>query len=594
MQGLIQHSRSWTALRGCLHGVRQPTLIGQFVIGPVDPAAVERADGLLLQAFDELNLVVPDAPGAIGVAHRVARLAEAAQCYFGHPVSGDVRFTPMPRTSDETRQAFRAALPYHHARSAGSAIAWAASLINHLVLSDEPDVLGKAKRSLDRLGKQLRPAGLTGINSVHFVRAAYQLGIPVQLYAGDIYRYGTGHFARPLHSTATDRTSTIGVCLARSKFHTAGALRSAGLPASQPRRIGSADDAVLAADRMGYPVVLKPNDQDGGVGVFAGLQTADEVREAYRETAAAAGVVLIEKHFPGNDYRLTVHEDQIVKVEQRAACGIVGDGAATVAELVEAKQASTHLRRILRETGKIPLSLDREAMGLLSAEGLTESSVLEKGRRIALRRKNNISSGGEQLAVKLSDVHPDNAALAVRAARLMFLDIAGVDLIIADIGQSWNVTGALICEVNAQPQVGVRTSPDIYRDILRRLVGEQARVPAHLLVVEETGSSLDGQAASLAAGLGCNGISSSDGMWIDGERVPGKPENAFTSASTVLRDPDCRAALCVIPAAEITSKGLPLDWFDSIFLPRPSLTDQALLGALRPHAGSILDSALHA
>ena len=588
MQHVLLRSRSWRALPGCFHGVPQPTLIGHLVVGAVNRGALARVDRVLVEAFDELGLAVPKIDGAAGLLHRVARLAEAVQCFFGHPLSSGYRFTPVRRRSDDSRAVFEAALPYHDAHSARKAVAWTVALIDSLAASDEAASPERAKESLEVLGKSLRPAGLKGINSVHLVRAAYQLGVPVARYTKEIYRYGTGHFARALESTLTDRTSLIGVGLARSKSCAAAVLAQAGLPTSQPLRVRSADEAVQQAQGIGYPVVVKPNDLDGGVGVFAHIQTEEDVREAYSKTAAATEHVLIEKHFPGNDYRLTVHDGGIVKAEQRIACSIVGDGSATVAELVEAKQASPHLRRIRREIGKNALSLDQEARGLLAAEGLAEDSVVKKRRRVALRRKNNISSGGEQLGVPLSDVHPDNAALAVRAARLLFLDIAGVDLLIGDIGKSWRDSGAVICEVNAKPQVGVRTSPGVYRDILRRLVGPNARVPAHLLIVEEPGSGDFEVATRLAHRLNCNAVSTCDGTWINGMLVGGSPPNAFTGAASVLRDTDCQAALCVVPVAEAATKGLPLDWFDSISLSERLLTKPRLMRALRPHAGSIV------
>jgi cyanophycin synthetase len=254
---------------------------------------------------------------------------------------------------------------------------------------------------------------------------------------------------------------------------------------------------------------------------------------------------------------------------------------------VESTQASRHHRRILRESGKLPLSLDGEAMGLLCAEGLEPGSVLEEGRRVTLRRKNNISSGGEQLPIRLTDVHPDNAALAVRAARLLFLDIAGVDLIIPDIAKSWLERGALVCEVNAMPQVGVRTTPAIYCELLQRVMGEQVRIPAHLLVVAETGEDDWQTAQDMARALGCNAISTAHGIWIDGSRAGGPAASAFTSASSVLRDSSSRAALCVMPLAEIQSEGLPLDLFDSITVPETLLGDLGLMQALQPHTSSV-------
>jgi cyanophycin synthetase len=570
----------------------QATLLGQVYVGPIGEDGLARLDRILVEALDDLNLAPFEQEGPLGLLHRLAQLAAATQSLFGHPVSSAFRFIRRKQADNEGRGAFSAALPYHDSNSAVAVLNWAVDLINTTLRTES--AAGEVRRGFAGLGKSIRPAGLTGINSVHLVRAAYQLDVPVARYVQEVYRYGTGIHSRALLSTLTDRTSALGVQLAKNKWQAAHILASASLPTGRPRLVTSADEAVLAADSIGYPVVLKPNGSDGGDGVSAGLATVEDVRAAYAHAAAGGRQVLIEKHFSGQDYRLTVHGGDVIKVEQRLACSIVGDGLATVGELVAAKQASAHLRRIERGSGKAPLSLDREALGLLASEGLTAQSVPAEGRRIPLRRQCNISTGGEQVAVRLADIHPDNAALAVRAAKLLFLDLAGVDLIVPDIRRSWREHGGIICEVNGIPQVGVRTSPDIYRDMLGRLIGSQHRIPAHLLI---TADGKPGDLAStmrLAEALGCNGIASGEGLWIDGQRTGGTPSHAFTSASSLLRDPDVRCALCVMSAADVREKGLPLDRFDTMILAHSLLSDNALTEALRPHAGSIVGASSNA
>lgn len=193
------------------------------------------------------------------------------------------------------------------------------------------------------------------------------------------------------------------------------------------------------------------------------------------------------------------------------------------------------------------------------------------------------------MAVRLEDVHPDNLALAVRAAALLQLDIAGVDLLISDIEQSWFQVGALICEVNAKPQVGVRTSPGIYLEMLRRTMGEKTRIPAHLLVVDNDRRLDETWVADQMRELSCNSLATADGVWIDGMKLVGIPRSAFESARILFGEHDADAALCIMPVSEIAGNGLPLHWFDSIRLLGDFAAHERIVGALTPHTSSLVE-----
>ena len=170
------------------------------------------------------------------------------------------------------------------------------------------------------------------------------------------------------------------------------------------------------------------------------------------------------------------------------------------------------------------------------------------------------------------------------------LDVAGVDLIAPDIATSWRKSEAIICEVNAQPQIGVRNSPEIYQTLLRDLVGECHGIACHLVVTGNSQGPTAAELATLAAELGCNGWSSKDGVWIEGDLLAAQPLDAFHAALILSEEREAAAMLCVVPAIQILRSGLPSDRIDTIRFwdasRKPawqSVDLDGLLGLVTPH-----------
>ncbi|MDP1534559.1 MAG: acetate--CoA ligase family protein, partial [Rubrivivax sp.] len=276
-------------------------------------------------------------------------------------------------------------------------------------------------------------------------------------------------------------TPVLGTRLARDKFRTAQVLRQLGLPGPTHARATSPQHAVQLARRIGYPVVIKPADRDQGQGVSADLQDDAAVLAAFAFAARCSEHILVEKHADGRDYRLTILNGRLIKTIVRRAAGVVGDGQHSIAELVEQLRSDPAHRRAGQLRGHAPLELDAQAHALLAQHAMASQTVPDRGRFVALRRRANVSAGGTPELV-VGGIHPDNQRLAERAALALQLDLAGVDLIMPDIGQSWLQTGALICEVKGQPQLGSSTTPGIYQQVLRELVSTPWRMPVVLVI----------------------------------------------------------------------------------------------------------------
>lgn len=342
----------------------------------------------------------------------------------------------------------------------------------------------------------------TNSNVPRMIRAAVQNGIAFQELPGtQAIQYGLGRKSVLFNSTFTQFTSVLGTRLARSKHEAALILRRSRLPVPLHRLARNEDEALRIAEQLGYPVVVKPADKDGGIAVQADLRTADEVREAYAVARQKSHLVLVEQFVKGNDYRLIVFRGQCVWAVERQPAGVVGDGASTVQQLVDA--ANTNPAR--GEGSHNPLKrlkLDDEALGLLAREGLAVDAIPDAGLFVRLRRASNISSGGMPVAVT-GRVHPDNALLAVRAAQALQLDVAGIDLIIPDIAISWRQNGGMICEINAQPQLGGVISNHLYPLLLQTMLGGDGHIP---VVAVLGGQAAERTSHQLALALDGKGI----------------------------------------------------------------------------------------
>ena len=411
--------------------------------------------------------------------------------------------------------------------------------------------------------KALAASYVCGSNVPPFLRAAVARELPFYEVAGDVIQFGQGRRGRWLQSSFTDTTPTIAATLSRDKKLSAQVLKRAGIPVPAHETVRSVEDLGPAAQRLGYPVVIKPADLDGGLGVAAGLDTTEEVAQAYAQALQHSRNILIEKHIPGRDYRLTVFQNEVVWVIERQPAGVHGDGVSTVAQLVAA--ANQDARR--GDGAHAPLKklvLDAQAQSLLHRDGLDGQSIPPQGAFLKFRRSANIASGGMPIAV-VADVHPDNIALAVRAAQALRLDLAGVDFLIPDIKVSWLAGGAAVCEVNAQPQLGRTTSLHLYPLVLSKLVPTNGRIPIVLVFGAEKATallqSLEAQWRAMGRTLG---VADAAGVRLGGEQIAKHGTSAYEAGALLLANTQVDAVALHINDKSLLENGFPFVAFDML------------------------------
>ena len=414
-----------------------------------------------------------------------------------------------------------------------------------------------------RLLARMEKSALKGFNGNHFVAAAHELDVPWTRLSGNLIQYGQGASSRLLESSFTDRTPRIGAILARDKMKAAQMLRSAGLPVARHFLAANAANAAEIAGKLGYPVVVKPADLDGGVGVFAHLKSELAVRKAFARTAKHSKRVLVEQHIAGRDYRLQIVDREIQGIIERIPAGVTGNGVDTVADLVAAqnreRKTAVDDRQYLH-----PIRVDDESTGMLADAAMTWQSIPGPGQAVRLRGAANVASGGIPVPLPVEVAHPDNLALAIRAVDVLRLDVAGVDLLIPDIRVSWLETSASICEVNAQPQMFTTMHKPMLKRILK---GGTGRVPVVLVLSRMTDEAVSTEIQRRLlrqfprAGLACGA-----GLWVGAQRMSATVKGGFEGGRALVLDPTVEAIVLSVSDLQPLKHGWPVDRCDVLVL----------------------------
>lgn len=403
-------------------------------------------------------------------------------------------------------------------------------------------------------------------NMLRYIQAGLDRDIPFELLDGPV-QLGWGAGADRMLESRNDRTSALGVFAANSKFASNMLMANAAMPLPGGEVVEDLDRALAVAEDLGWPVVVKPLNGGQGRAVVPAIYDRGTLERAFR-AAREFGSVIVERHVEGDDHRLLVVEGRTIAAAKRTPAGVIGDGSKTVGQLIE--QVNADPLRVAEPHGMLKLIVvDEEAFRCLAEQSLTLDAIPEAGRWVGLRRTGNISSGGTAVDVT-GAVHPDNMLLAERAARVVGLNIAGVDLLSTDISRSWREVGGAICEINAQPGLRVHWLADPDRDIngevldiLRR--DRQPRIPVTAIVgTSVAGVIAMGVAAMWTAAGKLAGLSSAGMLRIGDDVISTDDHAGYHGGRVLLLDPAVEAAVMEIPVAGVLETGHPCDRYDVV------------------------------
>lgn len=497
----------------------------------------------------------------------VRRLTEEEGTWLGHV---------LEHVALELQQLTGANVSFGKTRSAGEG---APAGHYHVVYEYEEERVGEAAGELGvrllhhLLPADLRPEGATdatfdfakelrelidfaqrrqlGPSTGALVRAAEERDIPwLRLNDFSLVQLGHGRYQKRIQATVTSETRHIAVEIASDKEETNRILGDLGLPVPRQRTARTAEQAIRAAERLGFPVVVKPLDANHGRGVTLDVQTSEQARAAFDKAREHARTIIVENFLKGFDHRMLVVNGALVAVAKRVPGHVVGDGKSTIAELVEVVNRDPR-RGIGHEKVLTRLELDDQATRLMAQRGVTAEHVVPAGEVFFLRSTGNLSTGGT--AIDLTDqVHPDNAEMAVRAAKAVGLDVVGIDFITPDITESYRDVGGGICEVNAAPGFRMHVAPtegkprDVAGPVMDMLFpeGSKSRIP----IAAITGTNGKTTACRMLAhihkmGGATVGLATTDGVYIDGVRTVAGDMTGPQSAQMVLRDPSVDLAV---------------------------------------------------
>jgi cyanophycin synthetase len=390
-----------------------------------------------------------------------------------------------------------------------------------------------------------------GPSTASLVRAAEARGIPwLRLNDQSLVQLGHGRHQQRIQATVTGRTSHIAVELASDKEETNKILATLGLPVPQQELVQTEGQAARAARRIGYPVVTKPYNGNHGRGISIKLTTEDEVVQGFRIAKEHSRSVIVETYLEGDDHRLLVVNGELVAATRRTPGHVVGDGARNIVDLIEVVNQDPR-RGVGHEKVLTRLELDGQALKMLEKAGMTPESIPAPGLVVYLRSTANLSTGGT--ATDVTDViHPDNREMAVRAVQAVGLDVGGVDFLSTDITESYRKIGGGICEVNAAPGFRMHVAPsegtprDVAGPVIDMLfpTGSPTRVPIAALTGTNGKTTTARMLSHITKMAGYTpGLTTTDGVYIDGQRTVQGDMTGPVSARMVLADPQIDIAI---------------------------------------------------
>ncbi|WP_310610113.1 cyanophycin synthetase [Limnohabitans sp.] len=420
--------------------------------------------------------------------------------------------------------------------------------------------------TVERL-KKIADLRCLGPSTACIVDAAVERKTPfIRLTEGNLVQLGYGSKQRRIWTAETDRTSAIAESISSDKDLTKRLLTQCGIPVPEGQIVKTADEAWEAAQDIGLPVVVKPLDGNRGWGVSLDVNTEAGVRQAWVAAEKEGSEVLIERYVRGDEHRVLVVGDRVVAATRGETACITGDGTSTVEQLIDS-QINTDPRRGIAEgfpLDLIRLHTPRGEMSLLEIQrqGLEPTSVPAKGRIVVVQRNGNLNND------VTDSVHPEVAAVATLAARVIGLDIAGIDIVTQDISRPLEETQGAIIEVNAGPGLLMHVKPavgqprPVGKAIVEHLFGpnESGRIP----VVGISGSQQTTELSQLVAWLlhlsgKRTGLACKDGLFMDQHRLGKYDARGFEASERLLINRALDAAVFETTPSLILDEGLAYD-----------------------------------
>ncbi|HEU4470982.1 MAG TPA: cyanophycin synthetase [Flavisolibacter sp.] len=439
----------------------------------------------------------------------------------------------------------------------------AVELAEALVRGESYDV----KAAVNRI-KDLWFAQKPGPSTASILSEAAKRNIPcIRLDNGSLVQLGYGAQQKRIEATLSCRTGTIASDLAGDKQRTKELLTAANIPVPRGCVISDVENLRNAIGEVGFPVVIKPLDGNHGKGATINITAWEEAHIAFERAKKISKEIVIEKFIEGNDYRILLVNYKIEAAALRTPACITGDGQHTITELVHMLNQDPR-RGLSHENMLTAVTIDEITLETLSKHGYTPDSVLPKGLHCVLKPTANISTGGTATDIT-DDIHPSNRLLFERVAKLIGLDICGIDVMAHSLSEPLAQSGGAIIEVNAAPGLRMHLEPtsgsprNVAAPIVDMLFNSDGRIP----IIAVTGTNGKTTTTRLIAHIVqqsgvFTGYTTTDGIYLNEELIVTGDCSGPQSAQLVLREPSVEFAVLETARGGLLRSGLGFDQCD--------------------------------
>ena len=418
--------------------------------------------------------------------------------------------------------------------------------------------------------REIREDVRFGPSTGALVEEAESRGIPwIRLNDQSLVQLGYGVHQKRIQATTTANTNMIAVDIAGNKHATKTLLGNLGVPVAEGVRISEIEDLEDELNDIGYPAVIKPLNANHGKGATIGVQNIEEARAAFEKAKEYSRWVIIERQLMGSDFRALVVNNRLIAVAKRVPAHVIGDGKQTIEQLI-AEVNSDPRRGYGHENVLTQIDIDNQTMRCIRQSGYELDSVLEEGKELFLKSTANISTGGTAIDLT-DDVHPENVFLFERIAKIIGLDIAGIDIIAPNVSEPLHESGGGVIEVNAAPGFRMHLAPSegIARNVAEHVIdmlfppGTPKRIP----IISITGTNGKTTTTRLIAHILRNsgrtvGFTTTDGTYIGNQQILQGDNTGPISAQLVLKDPTVDVAVLETARGGIIRSGLGFDYAD--------------------------------